>query len=53
MLAPSHPVNLVLNLELKPLTLLVTSKKPPKKTQLERIRELISGLVDYSILEPI
>ena len=53
MLAPSHPVNLVLNLELEPLTPLITSKKPPKKTQLERIRESISGLVDYSTLEPI
>ena len=53
MLAPSHLVNLVLNLELEPLTLLITSKKPLKKTQLERIRESISGLVDYSTLEPI
>ena len=53
MLAPSHLVNLVLNLELEPLTPLITSKKPLKKTQLERIRESISGLVDYSTLEPI
>jgi hypothetical protein len=53
MLAPSHLVNLVLNLELKPFTLLITLKKPLKKTQLERIRESILGLVDYSTLEPI